>query len=45
MGYAFGDACVPIPGYPIRILPTSGAMQVAAYECLNVEVFARRADK
>jgi uncharacterized phosphosugar-binding protein len=45
MGYAFGDACVPIPGYPIRILPTSGAMQVAAYECLNVEVFARRGDK
>jgi hypothetical protein len=42
MGYAFGDACVPIPGYPIRILPVSGAMQVAAYECLNVEVFARR---
>jgi len=42
MGYAFGDACIPIPGYPIRILPVSGAMQVAAYECLNVEVFARR---
>jgi len=45
LGFAFGDACVPIPGYPIRILPTSGAMQVAAYECLNVEVFARRGDK
>ncbi len=42
MGYAFGDACVPIPDFPIRILPVSGAMQVAAYECLNVEVFARR---
>ena len=41
MGFAFGDACVPLEGLPIRILPTSGAMQVVAYESLNVEVFAR----
>ena len=41
MGFAFRDACVPLEGLPIRILPTSGAMQVAAYESLNVEVFAR----
>ena len=41
MGYAFGDACVPLDGYPIRILPTSGALQVVAYESLNVEIFSR----
>ena len=40
MGFAFGDACVPLEGFPIRILPTSGVMQVAAYESLNVEVFS-----
>ena len=42
-GFAFGDACVSIPGYPIPILPPSGVMQVAAYECINVEVQARQA--
>jgi hypothetical protein len=41
MGYAFGDACVPVEGYPVRILPASGVMQAAAYQCLNVEVQAR----
>lgn len=42
-GFAFGDACVSIEGYPIAILPPSGVMQVAAYESLNVEVQARHA--
>jgi len=42
MGYAFGDACVPIPGYPIRVLPASGVLQVAAYESLDVEVLSLR---
>ena len=42
-GVAFGDACVRLEGYPIGILPASGAMQVAAYEAMNVEVFERTA--
>lgn len=41
MGWAFGDACVEIPGYPINALPPSGVMQVVAYETVNVEVLAR----
>lgn len=40
MGYAHGDACVWLEGYPIPILPPSGVMQVAAYEALNAEVGA-----
>ncbi len=42
-GFAFGDACVSLEGYPIPILPPSGVMQVAAYESINVEVQARQA--
>ncbi len=42
LGFAFGDACVWLEGYPIPILPPSGAMQVAAYESINVEVLARQ---
>lgn len=38
MGYAHGDACLWIDGYPIPILAPSGVMQVAAYEALNAEV-------
>ncbi|MEI7730620.1 MAG: hypothetical protein WCO56_13680 [Verrucomicrobiota bacterium] len=41
MGWEFGDACVTLPGYPIKILPPSGVMQVVAYECVNVEVLNR----
>ena len=41
LGYAHGDACVQLIGYPIPILPASGIMQVAAYESLGVEVLAR----
>lgn len=44
LGYAFGDACVAIEGYPLRVLPPSGVMQAAAYEAINVEVLARRAE-
>ena len=40
MGYAHGDACVWLDGYPIPILPPSGVMQVAAYEALSAEVLA-----
>jgi len=41
LGYAFGDACVAIEGYPLRVLPSSGVIQTAAYETINVEVLAR----
>jgi len=41
MGWEFGDAAVSIPGYPIRLLPPSGVMQLIAYETVNVEVLAR----
>lgn len=40
-GYPFGDALVPVKGYPIRILPASGAMMLAAYESINVEALSR----
>ncbi len=42
MGYAHGDACVWLDGYPIPILPASGVMQVAAYEAISAEVLAGR---
>ncbi len=45
MGYAYGDACVPIEGYPIKILPPSGIMQLVAYKCVEVEVESRLAAK
>ncbi|HUU59900.1 MAG TPA: hypothetical protein VMZ50_10170, partial [Phycisphaerae bacterium] len=45
MGYAFGDACVAVEGYPLRILPPSGVMQVAAFEAINVEVLARLGER
>jgi hypothetical protein len=38
LGLAFGDACVPIDGYPIALFPPSGIVKAAAYECLNLEV-------
>lgn len=41
MGWEFGDACVTIPGYPIKVFPPSGIMQLVAYECVNVEVLDR----
>lgn len=41
MGYAHGDACVRIPGYPIPILPPSGVLQVAACESISTEAVAR----
>jgi len=38
LGLAFGDACVPIKGYPIPLFPPSGIVKAAAYESLNLEV-------
>jgi uncharacterized phosphosugar-binding protein len=45
MGIPFGDACVPIKGYPIPVFPPSGIMQVVAYESVNVELLARLAKR
>ncbi|MBN2405616.1 MAG: hypothetical protein JXE06_08550 [Coriobacteriia bacterium] len=42
LGYAMGDACVRIEGYPIRIIPPSGIMQLVAYQAINAEVLTRR---
>lgn len=41
MGWDFGDACVTVEGYPIRIFPPSGVMQLVAYEAVNLEVLSR----
>jgi hypothetical protein len=41
LGASFGDGCVWIEGYPIPILPPSGVLQIAAYETVNAEVYAR----
>jgi len=45
MGYAFGDACVRVEGYPLLLFPASGVMQLVAYESVNVEVLSRLAAK
>lgn len=36
--WEFGDACVPIEGYPFPVFPPSGIMQAAAYAALCAEV-------
>ena len=41
MGWQYGDAMVTIPGYPVKMIPPSGMMQVIAYENVNVETMAR----
>jgi hypothetical protein len=40
LGYAFGDACVQIDGYPIPLFPPSGIVKAVTYECLNLEVLS-----
>jgi hypothetical protein len=41
LGYAFGDACVPLDGYPIRILPPSGVVQLAAFGAIEAGAAGR----
>ena len=41
LGFAFGDACVNVEGYPIRILPPSGVAQLAAYGAIAAQVAAQ----
>jgi len=43
LGFPFGDACVPIDGYPIPVFPPSGIMQIIAYESVNTEVLDKLA--
>jgi hypothetical protein len=40
LGYAFGDACVALEGYPIRILPPSGVAQLAAFGAVDAQAAA-----
>jgi outer membrane protein assembly factor BamB len=41
-GAPFADACVPLDGYPIRIIPASGLAQLVAYQAVVAEVNTRR---
>jgi len=41
MGYKMGDAAVTIEGYPIRVFPPSGVLQLVTYEAVNAEVLSR----
>ena len=36
LGFAFGDACVTVDGYPQRLFAPSGIAQVIAYEAIQV---------
>jgi hypothetical protein len=38
LGIAYGDACVVLEGYPLRILPPSGIAQLAAYGAIAAQV-------
>jgi len=37
LGFAFGDACVSIDGYPIRLFAPSGILQKVAYDAIDAE--------
>lgn len=45
MEWAYGDACTPIEGYPIKVFPPSGIMQNLVFEAINTEVLAALAAK
>ena len=38
LGFAFGDACVSIDGYPLCLFAPSGIAQVLAYEAIQTEM-------
>jgi hypothetical protein len=42
-GAPFADACVPVDGYPHRIIPASGLAQLVAYQAVVAEVTERLA--
>ena len=37
LGWAFGDACVHIDGYPFPVFAPSGILQAIAYEAIQAE--------
>lgn len=41
LGYAFGDACVSLDGYPIRLFAPSGIMQLVAYEAIVADLVVK----
>jgi uncharacterized phosphosugar-binding protein len=43
-GAPFADACVPVDGYPLRIIPPSGLAQLVAYQAVVAEVNERLAE-
>lgn len=45
MEWTYGDASTPIEGYPVKVFPPSGIMQLIAFESINVEVLAQAAEK
>lgn len=45
MEWAYGDATVSVPGYPIKLFPPSGIMQEVTYESVNVSVLGALASK
>src|SRR5207237_2472304 len=45
LGFAFGDACVALDGYPIRILPPGGVVQLATFGAIDAQVAAQGAAK
>lgn len=42
LGWEFGDACVALEGYPIRLFPPSGIIQAVAYEAIDIEVRSKQ---
>ena len=38
LGFPFGDACVAVAGYPVRILPASGVLQLAVFGAIDAQV-------
>jgi len=42
LGFAMGDSCVVVEGYPFRLCAPSGIMQLVAYRGIEAEVLARR---
>jgi hypothetical protein len=41
LGFALGDACVSLEGYPARLGAPSGIMQLVAYDAISAEVAER----
>ena len=44
-GMEFGDACVSIKDYPIKLFAPSGIIQIVVYEAINTEILTRLTKK